>query len=386
VALHKKKAAKSIHRRAVRIDQNPDHPLYLFALGADELEQIAEVSRISRDKTGKLIGYQRSAVKRHIKNIVDYLEQPNIVFPNSIILALSSQVKYRQARGAGAEGDELSHCVSAGTLEIPIPQNGNPKPAWIVDGQQRAMALSMCSREDIVIPVNAFIADEVELQRDQFLRVNSSKPLPTGLITELLPEVSTSLPANLSARRMPSAICDWLNRDKSSPFFGMIKRASTAESEKKKCVIVDTSIVKMIEESLSSPSGCLFPHRNIATGETDFDGICKLLVTYWSAVAKVFPEAWGKPPAKSRLMGGAGMRAMGRLMDKIMPSINLNKSTAIQQTVRELKRIAPICCWTKGRWEDLDGMRWNEVQNVPRHINLLSNVLIRHYYQVKGTG
>ena len=28
-------------------------------------------------------------------------------------------------------------------------------------------------------------------------------------------------------------------------------------------------------------------------------------------------------------------------------------------------------------WADLDGLRWNEVQNLPRHIKLLSSVLIR---------
>ena len=141
------------------------------------------------------------------------------------------------------------------------------------------------------------MADEVELQRDQFLRVNSAKPLPHGLITELLPEVGTSLPANLSARRIPSAICDWLNSEKTSPFFGLIRRASTSEEQKAKTVVTDTSVVKMIEESLTSPAGCLFPYRNIATGETDFDGICKVLVTYWTAVSRVFPEAWGKPPS-----------------------------------------------------------------------------------------
>lgn len=233
------------------------------------------------------------------------------------------------------------------------------------------------------IPVNGFIADEVELQRDQFLRVNSSKPLPRGLITELLPEVSSILPSNLSAKRMPSAICNWLNQDEESPFRGLINRASTAKDDKAKAVISDTSIVKMIEESLTNAPGCLFPYRNIATGETDFEDICKILVSYWTAVAETFPEAWGKPPRKSRLMHGAGIRAMGRLMDRIIPTVDLSSSRIVTSIKKELKRIEPICRWTKGRWEDLDGLRWNEVQNVPRHINVLSNVLIRAYIQSK---
>ncbi|MDA1229489.1 MAG: DGQHR domain-containing protein DpdB [Planctomycetota bacterium] len=380
----RKSLQKSLKRRALRIEQNPAHPLYLFTLTGDELLQIADISRIGRDEDGKLIGYQRPGVRRHVQDIVDYLNQPEIIFPNSIILALSSRVKFQQSRGPQMKASDPF--ASAGMLEIPLPAEGTAKPAWIVDGQQRALALSKCERRDLPIPVNAFVADEIDLQRDQFLRVNSSKPLPRGLITELLPEVSTTLPANLATKKMPSAICDWLNREPSSPFCGMVRRPSTPESDKATAVITDNSVIKMIEESLQQPSGCLFPYRNIATGETDFDGIITLLVMYWSAVAKVFPEAWGKGASKSRLMHGAGIRAMGRLMDRIMPSINLNKSSARNLVVRELKLIAPMSRWTKGRWEDLDGMRWNEIQNVPRHINVLSNVLIRAYLQAKGAG
>ena len=382
MAPRKRSNVKSLHRRALRIEQNNTHPLYLFTLTGEELLQIADISRISRSEAGKLIGYQRAAVRRHVQDIVDYLDQEDILFPNSIILALSSQVKFRQSRGPSV-GDGLA---SAGTLEIPLPNGSGAKPAWIVDGQQRALALSKCKRRGFPIPVNAFVADEVELQRDQFLRVNSSKPLPRGLITELLPEVTTTLPSRLSAKRMPSAICDWLNREKSSPFFGLVRRASTPDEDKSKAVITDTSIVKMIEESLSSPSGCLFPYRNIATGETDLEGIGNILVTYWTAVSQVFPDAWGKPPAKSRLMHGAGIRSMGRLMDRVMPSVNMNKPNPVAQTVVEVKRVAPTCRWTKGRWEDIDGLRWNEIQNVPRHIHVLSNVLIRAYVQARGTG
>ncbi|MCG6157724.1 DGQHR domain-containing protein DpdB [Rubinisphaera margarita] len=371
---------KQIERRALRIVQNEAHPLYVFTLTGDELLKVADISKISRDATGALIGYQRSGVKRHVQDIVDYLNQDGIIFPNSIILALSSRVKFRQSRGPSTS-DGLAQ---AGVLEIPLPTNGGPKPAWIVDGQQRALALSKCNRPQLPIPVNAFVADNIEIQRDQFLRVNSSKPLPRGLITELLPEVTTTLPANLSAKKMPSAICDWLNLEKSSPFRGLIRRASTSDDAKQVAVITDNSVVKMIEESLSQPSGCLFPYRNIATGETDFDGITSLLVCYWTAVSEVFPDAWGRPPAKSRLMHGAGIRAMGRLMDRIMPFVVSGETGSVAQVKRELKLIAPVCRWTKGRWEEMDGLRWNEVQNVPRHIHMLSNVLIRAYLQARG--
>ena len=162
--------------------------------------------------------------------------------------------------------------MTSGVLEIPLSRNG-AKPGWIVDGQQRAIAISKSKRQDLLIPVNAFVADDVEIQRDQFLRVNNTKPLPRGLISELLPEVSAPLPANLEAKKIPSAIYDLLNQDKSSPFYHLIRRVSTKPQDRGRAVIADTSITTMLQESLASPSGCLFPYRNIATGETDFDGI-----------------------------------------------------------------------------------------------------------------
>jgi len=351
------------------------HPLFLFSITGRELLQISDISRISRSEAGKLLGYQRPEVKKHVKNIVDYLSSDEVIFPNAIILALSSDVKFKSSRGP----DVNDGCATAGTLDIPL--GGQKKPAWIVDGQQRALALSKSKRKDLAIPVSAFVADEIELQRDQFLRVNSSKNLPPGLITELLPEVTTTLPPKMAARKIPSAVCDWLNQDEDSPLKGLIKRSSTSDDDRKKAVITDTSIVKMIEESLSSPSGCLFPYRNIATGETDFDGICAILTTYWTAVKAVFPEAWGKPPVKSRLMHGCGIRAMGRLMDRIMPSVKVKNKTAVNEARKELGRISAECHWTNGRWEELGGLKWNELQNVPRHINLLSSVLIRAYTQ-----
>lgn len=243
-----------IRRRALRIYQNDKHPLYLFCLTGDEILSVADISRLSRDDAGKLIGYQRPHVKRHIQDIVEYLDSDNILFPNSLILALSSKVKFRaNHRSLTADG-----LVASGIVEIPMSKNGQ-KPAWIVDGQQRAIAISKSKRRDLPIPINAFVADEIELQRDQFLRVNNTKPLPRGLITELLPEVSTPLPASLQAKKIPSALCELLNSERHSPFHKLISRASTSDQNKRQAVIADTSIIKMLQESLSNPSGCLFP-------------------------------------------------------------------------------------------------------------------------------
>ena len=197
---------KLVRVRALRVVQDAAHPLFLFTLSAKELLAVADVSRVSRDDTGRLIGYQRAEVRRHVRDIVEYLDSSDVLFPNPIILALSSKARFTGSRGprVGVSG------VTAGTLEIQLPRNGGARPAWIVDGQQRALALSKSRRQDLIVPVNAFIADDVAIQRDQFLRINNTKPLPRGLITELLPEVSSPLPAVMAARRLPAAMCELL--------------------------------------------------------------------------------------------------------------------------------------------------------------------------------
>lgn len=371
------KQSQFIRTRALRLDQNPDHPVYQFSLTGEQILQIADISRVSREDGGRVIGYQRPEVKKHVADIVSYLDgEKTPLFINSIILAISSRVNFVQSRGP-----KVGEQSVPGTLEIPVAAEGQPKPAWIVDGQQRTLALSKSTRKNLTVPINAFVSDDVEQQRDQFLRVNNSRPLPRGLVDELLPEVTTPLPIRLSARQLPSMMCDMLNTDPRSPFFGMIKRSSTSKADRRKTFVTDNSVIRMIQDSVSSTSGCLFAYRNLATNQTDVDGVRAVLFTFWNAVKEVFPDAWGKPPTKSRLMGGTGIRAMGRLMDRVMASINPRLPDAQEWVVEQLTPLVSECAWTDGHWEALGGLSWDELQNVPKHVRVLSNHLVRLYLQ-----
>jgi DGQHR domain-containing protein len=368
-----------ITRRALRFRQSPECLLYVFSLGASQILQIADISRVSRDQSGDLIGYQRPEVRQHIQEIIDYLDGEEVIFPNPIIIALPSTVKFTNGRGIGVAGDRSDQ----GRIHIPVPSNGAPKVGWIVDGQQRALALARAKCPNLTVPVNAFVTDSIDMQRDQFLRINNTKPLPRGLVTELLPTISSPLPPRLALRKMPSALCDLLNTDEQSPFRGLIKRSSTPADVRRQTSITDTSIVNMLNDSLTQPSGCLFPFRNMTTGETDFASIWQLLITYWSAVRETFPDAWGKPPGQSRLMHGAGLRAMGRLMDRVMGTIDPRQKSTADQVLKDVALIAPYCHWTSGTWDELD-MQWSDIQNVGRHINQLSSYLIRVYLREKA--
>ena len=73
----------------------------------------------------------------------------------------------------------------------------------------------------------------------------------------------------------------------------------------------------------------MVPWRSIkntsADGLADVEGMYRVMNVYWSAVKKVFSEAWGLRPQESRLMHSAGIQAMGILMDRIMPRLHHTK-------------------------------------------------------------
>ena len=80
------------------------------------------------------------------------------------------------------------------------------KPGFIVDGQQRVAAIRDANIGHFPICATAFIAADESEQREQFILVNSTKPLPKGLIYELLPETNGRLPTALQKRQVSCSV------------------------------------------------------------------------------------------------------------------------------------------------------------------------------------
>lgn len=359
--------------RALHTTQGEGLDVYAFFIKGGDIVRVADISRIERDAADELKGFQRPEIRQHVKGIVDYLNQGDVLFPNAIILALAPDVKFAASRGSKPAGD--TRVSESGTLTLPIYAEGQ-RVAWIVDGQQRSIALSQAQHKDLAVPVIGFVSDRLSVQREQFILVNKAKPLPTRLINELLPETATFvLPRDLVARKVPAELVSTLNQDPASPFFRLVKRASDRGASE--AVVTDTALLSLIKSSLSNPLGALAPFKSVGReGGGDVAGMYRILTTYWSAVKAVFPDAWGKDPKQSRLMHSAGLMAMGLLMDAIYARLPPNSEVAAVQ--RELEKVAPSCRWTKGTWETL-GLAWNELQNIPPHVKKLQDTLVRAY-------
>jgi len=72
---------------------------------------------------------------------------------------------------------------------------------------------------------------------------------------------------------------------------------------------------------------------------------------------------------------------MGFLMDAITDRYAHLRVPTIEDYEYDLAEIADLCSWTDGTWRfDQDHHRkWNDLQNTPRDIQLLTNYLVGEY-------
>jgi len=356
----------------IEIRQGEDRLLYSFAIDGKLISSFATVSRIRREEGNNLSGYQRPEVLSHIAEIKNYIESESPMVPNAVVIAFNTRVRFEPSTDYAA----LFPYTRLGSLVIPVDNNiaTEDKPGFIVDGQQRLAAIRDAEIESFPICVTAFITNKVQEQTEQFILVNSTKPLPKGLIYELLPNTETALPSMLQRRRFPAYLLDLLNHEADSPLKGRIQTPTTPNGN-----IKDNSILKMLENSLSD--GVLYRFRYVPGGPGDVDSIMTVLRNYWGAVGRVFDEAWDLPPRRSRLVHGAGIVSMGFLMDAISERHRRSKIPSEDQFVGDLIPLKDVCRWTDGYWNFGPGCqrKWNEVQNTSKDIQLLSNYLLVQY-------
>ncbi|ADO74649.1 conserved uncharacterized protein [Stigmatella aurantiaca DW4/3-1] len=336
------------------------------------LQDFVTVSRVRRDDEQELSGYQRPEALAHIQEIRAYLEAPSPMIPNSIVLAFDSRVRFEPDKGKTA-----FPYVRTGTVVIPLAKDisDSDKPGFVVDGQQRLAAIRDADISRFPIFVTAFITNDVRQQTEQFILVNSTKPLPKGLIYELLPSTDAQLPSPLHRRKLPALLMERLNLDADSPLAGRIRTTTNPTG-----TIKDNSILKMIENSLSDGVLFHFLRPQTALG-ADVAPMLEILHHFWAAVARVFHAAWGLPPKQSRLMHGAGIISLGHVMDAISYRLRNVSIPTEAQYIEELMPLKAITHWTGGSWNFGNGERrkWNNLQNTPGDIELLSKYLCAPY-------
>ncbi len=331
--------------------QNGPMPVFTFASKIEDIRKFATIDRVSRGPDGKLSGFQRPQIAGHIKEIADYLNSPGAILPNPIVVAFLS----------GAEIETSSD----GFTKISIDVTNGPG-GYIVDGQQRFMALSQLKdKNSFEVFVSGFICDSANELQKQFILINNTKPLPKALIYELLPGVE-GLPDRMSSRSIAASLVEILNYREDSSLKGMIYQQTNPYG-----IIRDTAVQKVIMNSISD--GAL---RLMAKEEGFLELAFRFIGNFFQAVRNVFSTEWeGQTPKTSRLVHGAGIVSMGYVMEF------LNARNGAEQ-VRDFENgLGPLkgkTAWTEGVWHfDLDDQRkWDSIQYVPRDVRQLAQHLV----------
>lgn len=350
--------ARSFTTPALRINQNGQH-VFVLGLDAATLEKTTAVSRVHRTASG-LHGYQRPEVGQHIRGITRYLESTDAILPNAIVVAFDTRTTFTPATADNA--------TAVGTLTIPL--DANAEAGLIVDGQQRVAAIRDATVNNFHVPVVAFIASSSEQERSQFVLVNNTKPLPSGLVNELVADIDDMLPPRLMKRQLPARVVVALNNDPASPFHRRITAPTNADGD-----IKDNSVLRMIASSITE--GVLY-HYRYPDGDGDVNAMAAHVTAFFNRVQAAFPTAWALPPRKSRLTHGAGIFAMGSLMNGLTespqgPTID---TAAIDAA---LQRVAAVAAWTSGQWTLPDGTTrsWNGIENTSGGLKTLTAIVHR---------
>jgi DGQHR domain-containing protein len=340
---------KTFTYRAVRAKQSPSHEVVTFAAKASDIMAFAEIDRAGRDN-GSLKGFQRPQIASHVKEIREYLTYKDAVLPNAIVVAFIDDVSLAK--------------VDGGVVELKINVNGS-KPGYVVDGQQRLTALSGLPEKDFEVFVSALICQNYDELKRQFVLINNTRPLPKALIYELLPSV-TELPERLASRASAASLTERLNYEAGSSLRGMIYQHTNPHGR-----IRDTAIQKVVMNSASD--GAL---REISGMGNSLERAFQLVSDFYGAVQDTFPDEWqGHTPRTSRLVHGAGIRALGYVMDLLWERDGANARTAF---AKGLSCLQGHCAWTKGAWRfgPDEMVPWNELQNIDRQIIKLAQHLV----------
>lgn len=326
-----------------------------FVSTAAEISRIAKIDRLARTEDGTPSGFQRPQIAGHIREIGDYLLREDAILANPIVLGFVDRASIKRT----SAGHELAIDISAGA------------PGWVVDGQQRFSALSEINRPDFQVPVSAFICETEEELRRQFILINNTKPLPKGLIYELLPSVG-GLPHRYQSRAEAATLVELLNYRRGSSLRGLIHGQTNPYG-----VIRDTIVQRVLMNSLSDGALRLYGNDSKLLRTKGVE----LISEFFHAVKHVFHDAWNDhTPKTSRLVHGVGVISMGFVMEYLHAATGATKR---EQFIEPLTALRPMTAWTDGEWEfGPERRRWNSLQNVSSDWKMLTFYLVRNAQRV----
>lgn len=243
---------------AVKVVQ-PGGTFYVFTLKSNALEPIAYVSVRERLNPE---GVQRYLSDKRIAEVHEFVNAPNALLANSIIINLTVEARFEPKRGTPLHG----------VLHIP----DRPGEAMVIDGQHRLFGFR-ASQAQLDLVVSAFIDLALDKQAKLFRDINTKqKGIPTSLAYDLLDLTKDATFLDLRSHELVKR----LNEDADSPWFESIKMQGVGSG-----LITQGSFIERLKPHVNPQTGSL----GYLSSEPQYQALCN----FWSAVKELQEPAWG---------------------------------------------------------------------------------------------
>ncbi|HIC3233098.1 TPA: DGQHR domain-containing protein [Salmonella enterica] len=342
---------KPIKIKAFKVSQ-PIGEFYCGKIKASDLVDItySDVRRMSDSENRELddyIGIQRPLIESRVKAIRNFISGVDSSFPNSIIIAMSSD---------NVNWDEYNNDF------IITPNNDGDfsKLAKILDGQHRIAGFDknnmtfineLGDESEFELLVTVFVDADISTQANVFSTVNLAQTkVNKSLVYDL-----ESLAYSRSPEKTCHDIAVLLNKEKNGPFEKRIKRLGVATPKISNETLTQAAFVenllKLITfdaksdrnyflakekggkiskeynlEKIDNSSLIKYPLRKSFIAEKD-SVIAANVSNFFSAVMNLWPNAWNKSNKISSLNKTIGLIALFRVLKDILSYMNERYNT-----------------------------------------------------------
>lgn len=306
--------------------QQPIGPMYVAVIECADLEVIsyADVRRMEMGNENRevedYIGIQRELNPNREKELGKYVNLVDASFPNSIILAISSEY--------------ATYDPESRKMTITLKQN----VAKVLDGQHRIAGLRHFEKDskEFQCIVTIYIDMELEDQAIVFATINKEqKSVSNSLVADLF-----AFAESRSPQKTGHNIARALNKKEGGPFYKKIKILGTAVNKDKETITQDTFVKNLLRYISKNPQADRdFFKRNknkkaklpLETGaeleryflrnmfiedENDIH-IAQLIYNYFYAIQLRWPTAWNEVKPNNILNKSTGFIALMRFFKPV---------------------------------------------------------------------
>jgi DGQHR domain-containing protein len=331
-----------------------------FSCDGRLIRSLAKVDRLDSLANS---GNQREEVRKHVESIAAGITAGTQI-PNSILLVLSAEQTVEETDDEIPASLIVIHPTSEDWITVHHPSQpelaiqtvrsvvidfpyrraafDDEKSALLVDGQQRTAALSLVDIDDVPsfsLSVNAIRATAEDAKRI-FQVANTTVKITTQFSRALLASMDDA-PGYLRQEQARAIAAKHLAlHDQTSPFYHLVQYPGV-ETKKLKPIIAYNSLFLVV--SAFADSGLKF--------ESPID-LAFVVGNAFNIVKKAWPTAWARKSTESKLIHGAGLRAIASLLankvESAYQACNGNiRSTDLWDSVdASMQRLKPHVVWT----------------------------------------